>query len=170
MSEGMGAQGRDLFPAQWQEGDMLADKELDEMLAWDAERFATDLLDYRPLAEWALLAYLPGYGVIDPRKTLVGTEMCTMYHNSFKASMLRKEGYTIDEIPDDTRFQGIGSTTEVAVQGERWPAKLFGQVGCMDTSVIPGRAPLLVAAPALEELGAMIYHGNSLLNSEAGGT
>ena len=72
-----------------------------------------------------------------------------MYHDAFRRSPLSDAGYSIEEVPDQTRFQGIGAATEVAIRGERWPVELLGQVGCMDTSVIPGRAPLLVAAPAL---------------------
>ena len=63
---------------------------------------------------------------------------------------------------DNTVFAGIGGTRSSG-RASQWPTKLAGLIGRLRTSVVPGKAPLLLSVKALEKMGAIIDFGKATL-------
>ena len=61
---------------------------------------------------------------------------------------------------DDTVFNGIGPEPCPSSGGKSWPCSLGGQMGLLNTSVIPrSRAPLLISVITLKKMGAIVDFG-----------
>jgi len=115
--------------------------------------------------EEAYLSSVPGFAVIDSGCTssLVGSECVPDYEQALteENSELKPE-YEMD----NTVFAGIGGTRSSG-RAIQWPTKLAGLIGRLRTSVVPGKAPLLLSVKALETMGAIIDFGKATLRIPA---